>query len=131
MQYKTPKELAIVYLRNWRDGSNADFWAYNEVYRLIKVDPDLCWSVFLEMVSLADSKEALCYIAAGPLEDLLTGYGIRYIEQVRAQAEADPKFLYCLANVWLETTDEAHLPVLSILADCDIHSSEDAEALIQ
>lgn len=129
MKQESKTEIASAYLRNWRDNSE-DSWAFTEVYGLIGSDPEYCWKVFLEMVDLTKSKAALCYIAAGPLEDLLSKYGMKFVERAKLQAEKDPKFLYALANVWLEEDDEAYPHIQNIIAAHKIQTLEDLESLL-
>src|SRR5262249_47921220 len=76
------------------------FWAFDAVHDLIREDPERLWMITKPFVPAAPDEEALGYIGAGPLEDLLSDYGEHFIERVEQQAATDAKFRYCLAGVW-------------------------------
>jgi hypothetical protein len=67
-------ELADAYLRN-HIPRDQDFWAWQEVHRLVKTDLIQGWSITQMLIQMADSDAALGYVAAGPLEDLVDIYG--------------------------------------------------------
>ena len=45
-------------------------------------------------------------IAAGPLEDLIAGYGAIYINRVEELARKNPRFNYLLGGVWKNSSSE-------------------------
>jgi len=72
---------------------------------LIDTKPDEAWERILALISEA-KPESLCYVAAGPLEDLLSHHGPTMIERIEALAASDPRFLSCLVGVWGHTRFE-------------------------
>ena len=95
-------ELAAAYLRQYRTGSDEDFWAVEEVQDRIRSarNPSDAWSVTLALVEAADD-EALGYVGAGPLEDFVVTHGAPHIDWIEDAARRDPKFAACLASIWL------------------------------
>jgi len=73
---------------------------------LISTRPDAAWDRILALIAKA-KPESLCYVAAGPLEDLLSHHGPIMIERVEALAVSDPRFRSCLASVWGHTRFES------------------------
>jgi hypothetical protein len=62
--------------------------------------PHLVWQFVIAAYPQTNSEAVLGMIAAGPLEDLLSGYGTEYIERVEALAHQDPVFSRLLSGVW-------------------------------
>lgn len=56
--------------------------------------------------------ELMGLLAAGPLEDLVAGYGDLVIAAVELLAKQDPEFRKCLAGVWRKgISDEVYARV--------------------
>jgi hypothetical protein len=53
------------------------------------------------LINKAPSDEALAYVAAGPLEDLLAFHGPAVIDYVTVAARADARLQLALSGVWL------------------------------
>jgi hypothetical protein len=66
---------------------------------LIEVQPDEAWDRILALISNS-RPESLRFVAAGPLEDLISKHGAVMIDRIEALAASDPQFLSCLAGVW-------------------------------
>lgn len=66
----------------------------------IKNEPEIAWSLVLELVANAQSEKILALIAAGPLEDLLNRYPEQYIKAIEEQARKNKTFKKCLSGVW-------------------------------
>lgn len=122
--------LADSYLRHSGETTDEALKFHGAMLLLIAEEPDIAWTVMLRMIDIADSKEQLAYIAAGPIEDLLSGYGVRFVERARLHAREDTKFLYAIANVWLDKNDAAYVHVQNIMAENNIESADDAESLL-
>jgi len=75
-------------------------WASDAVCEITDHDPNHLWTIIKALVVAAPDDNALSYIGAGPLEDLLSSHGERFIELIEQQADIDPKFRFCLAGVW-------------------------------
>ena len=93
--------LADVYLRNGRFRKNQDFWAWETVSNLVRTDVSHGWEITLLLLKKADSDEALGYVAAGPLEDLIDGYGNAALDVIEIACDADPRLQLALSGVWL------------------------------
>jgi len=75
-------------------------WASDAVCEITYHDPNHLWTIIKALVVAAPDDNALSYIGAGPLEDLLSSHGERFIELIERQAAIDAKFRFCLAGVW-------------------------------
>ncbi|HKX31480.1 MAG TPA: hypothetical protein VJ302_27585 [Blastocatellia bacterium] len=85
---------------------------------LARDDPRRLWAIVKALVVAASDDEALSYIGAGPLEDLLSSNGEQFIELIEQQAVADSRFRFCLAGVWRSgMTDEIWQRVIAAVAD--------------
>jgi len=76
------------------------FWGWEAVQDYLFSDPDHAWKLTLQLIAAASTPEALSYVAAGPLEDLLYGRGEQYIEEVERLARQDSKFRRALSSVY-------------------------------
>ena len=63
-------------------------------------DPEEAWACILEGIRRAPSEKVLGLIGAGALENFLGHHGDAFIDRVERQANADPRFLYVVGNVW-------------------------------
>lgn len=78
--------LADTYLRHHATRSVEDFWARERVDEMIRGgDLDRAWEITLLLLRKAPD-DALGYIAAGPLEDVVDGYGHRGLDRVEQAA---------------------------------------------
>src|ERR1700740_3280425 len=76
------EELIKAYLLYFETRQEADRWAWNEVDDLVRYDPDKGWKVTYLLINKANSDEALGFIAARPLEDLLKKHGPAVIDRI-------------------------------------------------
>lgn len=65
------EKLVNTYLLYFVGKQEKDRWAWDEVDDLVRRDPDRGWEITRLLVNKANSDEALGFVAAGPLEDLL------------------------------------------------------------
>ena len=82
---------------------DSTFWAVEKLWEIRDNDPDLCWELILEILSVDQSPAVIENLAAGPLEDLLDKHGPRVIDRVEAQAKTNPLFKDLLGGVWRST----------------------------
>jgi hypothetical protein len=95
-------------------------WASDAVCDLTYHDPNRLWTIIKALVAAAPDENDLSYIGAGPLEDLLSRYGERFIELIEQQAAVDEKFRFCLAGVWQRRmSDELWRRVTTAVGDRD------------
>jgi hypothetical protein len=98
-----PEEQVVnSYLRHYALKEQQDFWAFDEVNQTVRRDPMAGLRLTCLLVNKASSDEALAYVAAGPLEDLLTFHGPTLIDQVAVAARADERLQLALSGVWLD-----------------------------
>lgn len=94
--------LTDTYLRNQARGRDEDFWAWEEVTRIVQSgDLDRAWEVTLLLLRKVETDEALSYVAAGPLEDFVDGYGDRGLDRVEEAFDADSRLQFALSGIWL------------------------------
>lgn len=102
MSVLTDDDLVLIsgYLTNHATGDESYFWAFTAINELVFQDPERLWLLTREMIQRTTDEEALAYIAAGPLEDILAYHGNEFIERVETQARRDPNFRKALCGVW-------------------------------
>lgn len=83
----------------WQD-ENPWYDAWTRVHSLINFEPDAGWPVLLRLIARAPDEEHLGYVAAGPLEDLIQGHGLAFVDRIAEQARRDPRFREALIGVW-------------------------------
>jgi hypothetical protein len=74
-------------------------WATELLVHLIDDEPDMAWDLILGLVERAPDVDALSWVAAGPLEDLLCHHGVEFIDRAEARAASNIRFKQCLAGV--------------------------------
>ena len=75
--------LADTYLRQYATKRDEDFWAWQEVDRILRSgDLGPAWEITLLLLRKAQTDDALGYVAAGPLEDIVDGYGEQALDRV-------------------------------------------------
>ncbi|HEX2878900.1 MAG TPA: hypothetical protein VHO25_05125 [Polyangiaceae bacterium] len=67
-------------------------WASDRMYSLLEGVPELAWDLIIEMIERAPSDDSLSFIAASPLEDLLSKDGPLFITRVEDRARENTKF---------------------------------------
>src|SRR5215831_14688981 len=93
--------LAEAYLRNHAGRRDEDSWAVEKVDEIIRCgDLDKAWNITLLLLQKA-TDEALGYVAAGPLEDIIDGYGDKALDRVEAVCDKDRRLRFALSGVWL------------------------------
>jgi hypothetical protein len=93
--------LADTYLRQHETKSDEDFWACEEVNEIVRSgDLELAWQITLLLLRKAPDN-TLGYVAAGPLEDLIDGYGDQALDLVEQSCDGDMRLQFALSGVWL------------------------------
>ena len=82
-----------------------NFWAFSELDDLCEENPQLAWSITLEMIERAEDESEIGSIAAGPLEDLIRKHANTIWEELTAKAYADERFREALRGVWVFEDD--------------------------
>ena len=106
MKTKDVQRLAA----NWIDVRGKFSEAYKELDELIQEEPSIAFRIIEEIhyriCSEAPDYDLMGYLAAGPLEDLLSYHGRTVIDDIEALAKEDPEFRKCLAGVWQADMEE-------------------------
>src|SRR5689334_18488327 len=92
--------LADTYLRQHALRHDEDWWAWEEVQRRVEADVSAGWEITKILVEKADDF-ALGYVAAGPLEDLIVGFGHAALDVIESACDTDPRLQLALSGVWL------------------------------
>ena len=95
-------ELASAYLRYFESKRKEDWWAWNDVDDLVRRDAERGWEITRVLVNKSSSDEALAYVAAGPLEDLLKRHGLAVIDRIDNESEINDRLRVALSGVYLD-----------------------------
>lgn len=87
--------LSEAYLRN-RD---EDFWAWEEVHRMVETDLNEGWKITLLLLERAATDKEVGYIAAGPLEDLIDRYGHKALDLIEGECKNNSRMQLALSTV--------------------------------
>jgi hypothetical protein len=93
--------IAAAYLRYFEAKQPKDEWAVAAVDTLVRQDPHGAWKVVGTMINTAGSEEALAYVAAGPLEDLLNLHGGTVISNIEQDCSTNERLRLALSGVWI------------------------------
>jgi len=108
MQAASPGQIADAYLAHSRHKSAATQWAFDGVLDITYAERwEELWNVILAIAKREEQieVEALAFIAAGPLEDLVCKAGLAFIDRVEHEAKFDRQFGRLLTGVWLRGAD--------------------------
>lgn len=94
-------EIVATYMRYFASKQSEDFWAYCEVSDVIRGDAERGWDLTLKLINKSTSDEALAYVAAGPLEDLLKKHGPGVIDRIEKECNANERLRTALSGVYL------------------------------
>lgn len=67
---------------------------------LVRDDPTEAWEITRILVNEAPSDEALAYVAAGPLEELLHRHGSVLIDRIEEESQENARLQLALSGVW-------------------------------
>ena len=82
-------------------------WASARMFNILEGAPELAWELIVDLIYRALSDKSLGFVAASPLEDLLSKDGPTFIERVEHRARQDDKFRRALGMLRrLEMTAE-------------------------
>ncbi|HEY0213560.1 MAG TPA: hypothetical protein VGC40_08245 [Paenirhodobacter sp.] len=84
------------------DGDPEDMaWSDLCVFEL-DAHPEVQWAFVLRAIRKAETMWQVGLVAAGPLEDLLTGHGADFIDRLEDQARRSHRIRYALTGVWTQ-----------------------------
>ena len=96
MKICNPKQIArawVVFQRNW--------WAHNQVVALCREHPKKAWALLQHLLVLANTKDLILDVGAGPLEDFIRAHASTYIKRIELLAANNVRFRKALRNVWI------------------------------
>ena len=82
-----------------------NFWAFNAMDDLCDEDPQLAWSITLDLIARADDENEVGSIAAGPLEELIRKHPNVIWDDLIAKAHTDERFRSAVHGVWVFPED--------------------------
>jgi hypothetical protein len=94
--------LADNYLRHHAANRDEDFWAWQRVHEIVLGgDLDRAWEITLLLLQKAQTDDALGHVAAGPLEDIVDGYGDQALDRLEEACDKDSRLQFALSGIWL------------------------------
>jgi uncharacterized protein DUF6869 len=92
-----------------QERSDADkwAWAWDDVEGAVMEPSANTFEMLMALVESAADDDALAYIGAGPLEDLINSHGVQFAGQIEESARRVPKFRTALAHVHLSSNVSA------------------------
>jgi hypothetical protein len=83
-----------------------DFWTFDEVNDRVGASgtPEDSWDLMTAIIRAAPD-EALGYIGAGPVEDMVRHHGSALVEWIEGEARRDPRFQFALGCIWINRGD--------------------------
>ena len=78
----------------------------SSLFDLVCDEPEIAWSIILQILEHPLTEEQESLLAAGPMESLLRRHGSQFIERVEREANRCPRFNHLLGGVWQNTTHE-------------------------
>jgi hypothetical protein len=96
-----PNRLAETYLRS-RHQRDEDIWAWETVNDAVRSGNfNRAYEITLLLLKKATTDDELKYVAAGPLEDLVDGYGNRALDRLEQVCDEDSRLQFALSGIWL------------------------------
>ena len=94
----------LAYGESVEDGGldNSRQWAFDEMNRLVRQDPEAAWPVIVEIVRRSVNDRMLGFVAAGPLEDLIRLHAATFIDRIEAAAKDDEQFRKAVSGAWVD-----------------------------
>ncbi len=92
-------ELGSAYLQYFESKRKEDRWAWSEVDELVRRDADRGWEITRTLVNKSTSDDALAFVAAGPLEDLLKKHGLAVIDRIENECKENDRLRTALSGV--------------------------------
>lgn len=78
-------------------------WAWDEVEGAVMEPSANTLEMLMALAQTAADEEALAYLGAGPLEDLINSHGVQFVQQIEESARRDPMFRKAVAHVQLSS----------------------------
>ncbi len=106
-----PKRSINQVVEDWLFNSNYLFhleWSFespseindSSLFDLVCEEPEMAWSITLQILEHPLTQEPESLLAAGPMESLLGRHGPHFIDRVEREARLNPRFNHLLGGVW-------------------------------
>jgi Family of unknown function (DUF6869) len=100
MYKSVPINKLLVEWAEWAENPDGDSPGHSEFLWIVENEPEKGWTAILTALKDKRLEPSLGIIAAGPLEDLLSFHGEKFIERVEKEARSNPTFAHLLGGVW-------------------------------
>lgn len=100
--YRRHYQLSTSAVRSERLQSAADFWASERVNDATEEPTHDVIGLLRALANAAPDDRALCYLGAGPVEDLLRCHGDRFIGVIDDEATVNARLQTALRCAWFE-----------------------------
>jgi len=104
---KTPDDIAKAYLRYYHSEFTAEKWASDAVGDMLTT-PEAGVVICIALANACDANNELSFVAAGPYENLLRGFGPAVLPSLMKAAETSEKVRVALSGVWLRADDPVY-----------------------
>jgi len=94
-------KLAETYFQYFRTKSRDYRWAYEDVDDSVRNDPIKGWELTKLLIDRAESDEALAFVAAGPLENLMINGNPEVMDRIEKESQTNQRLQLALSGVWL------------------------------
>lgn len=74
--------------------------AFDRVSLMVIEEPERCWEFLIHALSANLSEQELAFLAAGPLENLLSHHGRQFTDRLEVAARQDKTMRFLVAAVW-------------------------------
>lgn len=109
--------VAAAWVAHQREEEDATNWAVGSAYELVTAAEDTAWELVLRVVDqIADDESLLCDLGAGPLEDAVKTFGLRFIARLKEEARTRPALVQAASCLWT-TIGELNDEIDSLLAE--------------
>ncbi|WP_052667924.1 DUF6869 domain-containing protein [Nitriliruptor alkaliphilus] len=99
----TFREAASRSERLWREASEVPIAAFLADQTSPSATPsEAVWETVMLLIETAPDDDALCWLGAGPVEDLAVHHGNAFIDQFVLAGRRDPRFRAALRCAWLD-----------------------------
>lgn len=99
--------------KEWLE-ADAWFWAWEDVDHAVSIATPDVFELVLALIDSAPNDDALDYVGAGPLEDLINWHGAVFVDRIEEAARRSRAFRYALFGVRM--SEEVPLAVRERLA---------------
>ena len=109
-------KLISTYFKNYNrliDGKSQEdtIWASEKIDLLVRELPLEGLDIVIQLINESENDKILAFVAAGPLEDLLSFNGDKILENLIEIADNNEKVQYALTGVWLDENEDKFYPL--------------------